>query len=423
MKFFVSLIALASFSLQVTSQQSVDTSRNPGLNQSAPSAPQLHSRGSDDSRLQSHTGLEGQQPKLITIDVVVTNRSGNPFPGLSAGDFRLFDNKKEVKIERFRALSNELDGNDHAAQIMLVIDAINTSHESLARIYSQVRDFLNLNNGHLTQPISILVLSDTETGTKNGQGAKQSSENTTLANRQAFFRRIPASKDGLTLIAALNQSIPQMSRISEAQGGEGDSEKVMLSVKALDAIATVETKFEGRKIVIWISPGWSPLARSTKTDVALFNNIVYFSNLLRDARITLDFVNPDGVSGGASAPSNQTLPQNASESAFQNHTASVPTGQVGQNWYEAYYRSVKKEGQADINDLALQVLAYQSGGLVLDKNNQIENQIVRCVNEAGPSYELSFEPSSVSGAPYHELEVKVQKGNVSTRVRRGYYWN
>jgi hypothetical protein len=101
----------------------------------------------------------------------------------------------------------------------------------------------------------------------------------------------------------------------------------------------------------------------------------------------------------------------------------VPTGQVGQNWYEAYYRSVKKEGQADINDLALQVLAYQSGGLVLDKNNQIENQIVRCVNEAGPSYELSFEPSSVSGAPYHELEVKVQKGNVSTRVRRGYYWN
>jgi hypothetical protein len=92
---------------------------------------------------------------------------------------------------------------------------------------------------------------------------------------------------------------------------------------------------------------------------------------------------------------------------------------VGQNWYEAYYQSPKKEGQANINDLALQVLAYQSGDLILDKNNRINSQILKCVNEANSSYELSFKPSAVNGAQYHELEVKVQKGDAAPRTRRG----
>jgi VWFA-related protein len=353
----------------------------------------------------------------LTMDVVVTDKAGNAITGLSPADVELFDNKVPVTVEAFQALSPASPSDAHSAQVVLVIDAINSSHESLARTYSQVQNALKTDGGRLKQPIEILILSDTQSITHNAKAP--SSESVALSNRQAFVRRIAPSTDGLALAKALEQIVVPISRMPDAQGAEGESEKARLTIQALDAIGTTELRLDGPKTLIWLTPGWSPFARSTKTQAALFDTIAYFADLLRDARITLDFIDTQGVFAGAETT--PSAPLNASQIAFQNRAVPLANGQPTLNWYQSYYRAVTKQSQASINDLALQVLAYQSGGVVLGRNNDLIQQISRCINDARSSYELSFKPANVPDGNYHDLELRVRRRNVIVRVRRGYY--
>jgi VWFA-related protein len=351
------------------------------------------------------------------MDVVVTDKTGNPITGLAELDFELFDNKVPVKVEAFKAPSPSSLSDGPSSKIILVIDAINSSHESLARTYSQIQNVFDVDGGRLKQPVEILILSDTQSVARNAKD--RSSETVALPNRQAFVRRIAASADGLALTKSLEQIVVPITRMPDAQGAEGESEKARLSIQALDVIGTTELRLDGPKTLIWLSPGWSPFTRSTRTQPALFNTITYFADLLRDARITLDFVDTAGVFAGVQT----TLPPppNASQLAFQNRAAPFPDGQPNPNWYEAYYRAVTKESQANVNALALQVLAYQSGGVVLVRNNQIAQQISLCINDARSSYELSFEPSTVRDGAYHDVELRIKRKNAAARSRRGYY--
>ncbi|MGB8536792.1 MAG: VWA domain-containing protein [Acidobacteriaceae bacterium] len=351
------------------------------------------------------------------MDVVVTDKAGNAITGLSPADVELFDNKVPVTVEAFKALSPASPSDGHSAQVVLVIDAINSPHESLARTYSQVQNALNMDGGRLKQPIEILILSDTQSITRNAKAP--SSETVALSNRQAFVRRIAPSTDGLALAKALEQIVVPISRMPDAQGAQGESEKARLTIQALDAIGTTELRLDGPKTLIWLSPGWSPFARSTKTQAALFDTIAYFADLLRDARITLDFIDTQGVFAGVETT--PSAPLNASQLAFQNRAAPLANGQPTPIWYQSYYRAVTKQSQASINDLALQVLAYQSGGVVLGRNNDLIKQISRCINDARSSYELSFKPSNVPDGNYHDLELRIRRRNVIVRVRRGYY--
>jgi VWFA-related protein len=408
MKWCVPLLSL-SFPLMIA-QHSGNEFQNANRNTGAPvetESPQLSVRP---------TGPSSRSTKL-TMDIVVTDKTGNPITVLSELDFELFDNKVPVKVEAFKAPSPSSLSDGPSSKIILVIDAINSSHESLARTYSQIQNVFDVDGGRLKQPVEILILSDTQSVARNAKD--RSSETVALPNRQAFVRRIAASADGLALTKSLEQIVVPITRMPDAQGAEGESEKARLSIQALDVIGTTELRLDGPKTLIWLSPGWSPFTRSTRTQPALFNTITYFADLLRDARITLDFVDTAGVFAGVQTT--PPPPPNASQLAFQNRAAPLPDGQPNPNWYEAYYRAVTKESQANVNALALQVLAYQSGGVVLVRNNQIAQQISLCINDARSSYELSFEPSTVRDGAYHDVELRIKRKNAAARSRRGYY--
>ena len=118
-----------------------------------------------------------------------------------------------------------------------------------------------------------------------------------------------------------------------------------------------------------------------------------FSTQLREAHVTLDAVNSWG----------------ADESLL--HAL----------YYEDFLKGVSKPDQAQLGNLALQVLAAQSGGLVLNSSDVVGN-LQKCVDDAGVSYDVS-----VPAAPterhdeYHELSVRIDKPGLTTRTRAGYY--
>jgi VWFA-related protein len=176
-------------------------------------------------------------------------------------------------------------------------------------------------------------------------------------------------------------------------------ERFQLSIVALHQIAVREVTRPGRKIILWISPGWPLLAgpsvelNSTERQQA-FTDIVTLSTLLRQAGITLYSIDPLGTED------------------FANRSF---------HW-QAFVKRVSKPDQAEWGDIALPVLAVQTGGLALTTSNDLAGGLGRCLADTQAYYELSFAPSADQKKnEYHRIEVRVAKAGVSARTRHSYY--
>ncbi len=103
------------------------------------------------------------------------------------------------------------------------------------------------------------------------------------------------SRDGNALASLYDQPISGLIANNLSAG-----ERFDLSIKTLRSLAAHEAKRPGRKLMVWISPGWPLLSGGTleltpKDFQWLFDSTVQLSGALREARITLYDVDPLGV--------------------------------------------------------------------------------------------------------------------------------
>ena len=320
----------------------------------------------------------GSANRQMTLDVVVTDKSGRPVPGLQQHDFTLLDNNQPQKIESFQAVESGTATADSPVEVILLMDEINTAFTNVATERNGIEKFLRRNGGALAQPVSLVFLSDSgATGTTS-------------------------SRDGNAVMADLNQRQFGLRTINRAQGVYGDNERIRLSLYALKQFADYKAAIPGRKLIVWISPGWPFLSGpgmdldlTSKQKQELFNSIVTFSDALRRARITLYDVDPLGL---------------------------ADAGQFRTTEYMQFSKAVRKAGQAQRGHLALQVLASQSGGRVLNSSNDVAGEIATCVADANAFYVLSFDGLAGDGPnEYHTLEIKIDKPGLAARTRSGYY--
>jgi VWFA-related protein len=311
----------------------------------------------------------------MTLDVVVTDKSGKPVSGLQQQDFTLVDNKQPRGILSFRAVAGTAVA-DPPIEIVLLIDRVNTSFQSSANERIQVEKFLRRNGRHLARPVSLIFFSDSGTQMND------------------------ASQDGNALIAAIDQSDSSLRSIRRSEGVYGAVDRFQLSIRALNSVAGYEEGRPGKKLLIWVSPGWPLLSGphvdlTTKQHQQLFDEIVLASSALWRARITLYSVDPLGT---------------------------ADAGGLQTNYYQEFVKGVNVEHKALFGNLALQVLAIQSGGLVLNSNNDIAGQIATGIADADAFYVLTFDAPAADGPnEYHALEVKVDKPGLKARTRTLYY--
>lgn len=320
-----------------------------------------------------------QQPapanRRITLDVVVTDKHGDPVAGLNQQDFTLLDNKGPQKILAFQAVTGP--ATDPPASVILLVDEANASFSSVATERDQLEKFFRQDGGALAVPVSIDFLTDS--GLAIGDNA---------------------SKDGNAMAAELVQRQTALRTIRRSQGVYGAADRVSLALQAIAQLAETEAPKPGRKLVVWVSPGWPLLANpniqyTEKNRQQVFGTIVAVSDELRQAGITLYAVDPLGTSDAV---------------GFQTTV------------YKAYLKGVKKSGQAEVANLALQVIATQSGGLVLNSSNDIAGEIAKCVKDASAFYMISFDGLPGDGPnEYHALDVKIDKPGLTARTRAGYY--
>jgi VWFA-related protein len=309
----------------------------------------------------------------IYLDVVVTPKSGPPVTGLRQQDFTILDNKIPRPITSFRALG----ANDVPVEIVVVIDAVNAAYQNVDYERLEISKFLRADGGHLAHPTTLAILTDT--------GIKQVQDS--------------FSTDGNALSSALSQETVSLRSIGRSAAYWGAVDRFQISLSALQQLVQQEAPRPGRKIIVWVSPGWPLLSGpevqlDSKQEQGIFENIVSFSTLMRQARVTLYSVDPLGSRD------------------FGTRTF----------YYQTFVKGVSDPNQVNLGDLALQVLAVQSGGLALSVNNDVAKLLQKCVADTGAYYEISFSPAvETKRDEYHQLEIKMANSTLMARTRQGYY--
>ncbi|MGA8741383.1 MAG: VWA domain-containing protein [Terracidiphilus sp.] len=310
----------------------------------------------------------------IKLDVVVDDSAGKPVEGLQPWDFKILDNGQPRKVLSFRAYDGVTVMPDPPVEVILVLDTLNLPFQQVAFVREEIDEFLRHDGGKLKQPLTLILLTD------------------------AGIRFQPRpSTDGNAIASVVDGIKGSVSVINSAMGGDGYVERFQRSAKAMDNIAQNEARKPGRKLLIWVGPGWPMLNRpsdgySDKEQRRNFDNIVELSTALRLARITAYSVAPS--------------------------SAANPNALL----YKNFLNAVKTYRDADFGNMALKVLATQTGGRVLGPDNDLVKQINRCIEDANAFYRISFDPPVAEHADeYHDLKVTVDKPGAMVRTNSGYY--
>ncbi len=323
----------------------------------------------------------GEAEGLIHLDVLVTDNSGRPVPGLGAKDFTLVDNGRIEKILSFRELGGVSPKPDSPVEIILLIDTFSIPANLAIYERGEVGKFLRQNRDRLTQPVSIFGISENGLWTV----AHPSSDGNTMADDLAHNREI----------FLLNDSSRRNLRGQPLDSLQFGDLPYIAALKALGYIATAERRKPGRKLLVWIGPGCGigsgAYPGKASGDQQTFDMIYWFSTLLREARISIC-----NLSVGESDPRSLL--------------------------YLDYLNGVKTVRQASAMYLYKKVLAVESGGQVLDESSDLVKQIEVCVRDANAFYTLSFNPAPAQHKDeYHDLKVKVSRPGLTARTNTGYY--
>jgi len=324
--------------------------------------------------------------RRIGIDVVVNDAAGKPVYGLNANDFVLSDDNQPQKIMTFHALDGPTDP---PSEVLIFIDTINVPLPAYPYVRDEVTAYLKSSGGELKHPTSVFIF--------DGEDA---------------LRLMPPTRDGNALADALFNAGTGARPIRRSSGHAGILPRAQMSLAKLGSLAIDEAKKPGRKMLVWISPGWdtagfdddwmlsqqyvrdqAPLFRQQKT---MFDAIVALSTGLRQARIQLYCIKPNHIAG---------------------------LGSLDWSRYQLNLKGVTSPEKANTGSLGLQVLAVQSGGQAINSTSDFLSEVIaRCISESEADYFLSFDSRpTAQNDEYHDLKVTVNKPGLTVRTRTGYY--
>lgn len=308
------------------------------------------------------------------LDVVVTDAQKQPVAGLTQQEFKLAVDGHPVPLTSLTEVNGLDPKADPPVQLILVFDLVNLPVEDLAFARQQVEAFLRQNNGHLALPTSIY------TSTYDGLQSP-----------------LTPSDNGNTLADELGKMNTSLRPIAEAGGYLGDIDRLEPSIRNLMRLIGQGLNLPGRKIVVWLGPGW-PLLDGPQIETAMgptqrkrnFKAVQTLANDLRKSRICLE-------------------------------SASLGTMRHKVYDYLAYLKPLKSPDNAGYGNLALRVQVTHAGGQVLLTNNDLVSELNLCVQDA-KFYTISFVPQEkAKPEKLHTLKVSVDRPDVTARTNTVYY--
>ncbi len=320
-------------------------------------------------------GAPPPTPTTVRLDVTVSGHDKKPVAGLAQSNFTILDNGAPAQILSFKAVKAPSD--DPPVQVFLLIDTVNIDFQLVGQVRQRISEYLKKSGPTLPHPVSFVILSE------NGTEIQQTPSTSTAE-----------------LLADLNSIQTRFRTLTRSTGIYGAADRVNISLRNLQQLAQAEQAKPGRKLLIWLSRGWAYLSGpeielTNRDEAMLFNSIVNLSSQLERSRITLYSIDPIGVQDSAS---------------------------LRTSYYETFLKGVAIPRNTQWGNLALQVFAVHTGGLVVNYGNDIAAEITSCIDDASAFYVITI-PRARAETPntLHTIQVKIPDTNLKPRTLFGYY--
>jgi VWFA-related protein len=337
---------------------------------------------------------------LVVLDTSVVDAKGNPVTGLHRDDFAIyvdgqpkpiaaFDTVEERPLpETARSANAVLDVRRPATfgatpLTIFVLDEVNTHFTDTSYAKRSLEAYMEKQPRVLPQAAALFVLTD---------GG--------LRLEQAFT----ADRD-LMLEALKKTRIENAWNLENSKSvGEGVADRLAVSLTSLEQIAHSVRAIPVHKTLIWLGAGFPSVDPTTLTPSVkkmLDGDMEYVTNILLDARISLDAVDPTSMAAG------MTEVTDASQLAFL-----AAAGDSSSTLSDPFDKSFDFDRLAPV-----------SGGRVLRGRNDVGALVDAAARAGAAYYSLGYVPEHTGDAApkYHKIEVRLKRRDLTVLSRQGYY--
>ncbi len=316
------------------------------------------------------------ETRVVLVDTIVTDKHGDYIHGLTAKDFRVFEDNKEQTILSIGSQRGTNAARPH--YLILFFAPMQAAERIVAR--RAVSGFIDANSGDAGENRRIAVVSF------NGE----------MRIGQNF------TGDAGRLKAAVNTAMSM-----EVTTGISDS-AALDTIRALRNMATSLSNLQGRKTIVFVNGGLSQssvqkaeltaaIDACNKSDVAVYPiDLRPLNSGLTTTRAGTMLDGP-ATAGGMGRRGGGGGPQ-----------GDRPDSET----------TVRDAGTAD--QQVLFRLAGGTGGFVIANLGELQGGLQKIGAEQGEYYVLSYTPSESKTGTCHTLRVKVDRGGTNVRARADY---
>lgn len=382
--------------------------------------------------------------RAVLVDVIVSDRKGNPVTGLKRDAFTVTEQGKPQGIAYFEehtqapasapmeipkfppdVFSNFSPFPQPAAVNVLLLDSLNTRMESQAVVHQQAMKFLkdlkpgsrmaiftmgkglHFIQGFTDDPALLFAALGNKKNNEvqSSDMLKGQEENNAQANLVAMMSS-PGGNNGGT--AAPAQMIADLQQFIQENDTSQETDRVLLTLVNLQRLAMFLNGFPGRKNVIWFSE--SPSV-SGRVDPQTDQEWQKTRNMLAAARVALYPVDASGVSTVGYFQADSAMPSSTSG-------PSQIVGVSGAGSTAPLAEASGRDGQQSM----MKQIADETGGRAFMNTNGLSEVMKKITNDSADFYTLSYAPTDTKmDGGYRKIDLKVAGGNYNLSYRRGYF--
>jgi len=395
--------------------------------------------------------------RLVLVDVVVTDKSGKPVPGLKAEDFTLQEKGKNQKVTFFTSAapkaqvtaptlppgiySNQPEYRSPGGPIsVIVLDALNTPFKDQA--YARLQMLLFVREQYqrgqrtavLTLTNSLGVLQDFTGDSEVLLQALQKYRPQEPQSSTTVLPRPPSqsSDRGPAAQQAANAMAQRIQAFQDIQVAYIDERRIQVTLEGMRGLARFLGGIPGRKSVIWVTASF-PFSiipeNKAVTDAEMAESLPTISQLSLGTR----------ASGTVASAHRTSHLQEIREVSAQLSSAQVAiypvdargliSGMEGtmEDLPSRRFRSMDESALSNISDVTasqetMKEMARETGGIAYVNQNEIKQGVAVAMDDAVASYTIGYYPEDKKwDGKYRTIKVKVSRDSVDCRYRKGYF--
>ena len=380
--------------------------------------------------------------RLVVVDVVATDKKGQPVTGLKSGDFTLEENGKKQKISIFvpPGIANHTAApvpapagvlSNHPENVLptgvptvLLLDATNSSFSNQAYARSQMLQYVAEQN-HAGQPMAVVTLTDQLRVLQDF-----------TSNPQVLLTAIKRFKPEAQVFeesAPITDITGMVFNFANIQIGYNTERRILITLDAMHSLTRMLGGLPGRKNVVWLTESLPfdliPQDRDI-SDAELRAELpgqgrqrsVGVNSAGAQAEEQRELHNPEirGAEAQLASAGIAIYPVDLRGLISGMENSADSRGSIqGSAWST---RASARVSSQDNSHGTMEEVAAQTGGKAYFNENEIKDGIALAVSDDKASYSLGYYPENKKwDGKLRNIKVKLDRGDIEIRYRKGYF--